>query len=107
MQWGSKLKGSSVLENISRKGQPLEGVVYLFCSQVGRVRSSLYRLNKGTSVSSQAEGQGPLRQVIIYDHKQKQQKAVKETVPITESELASLQYSVSSTCSLLQNFYIF
>ena len=42
-----------------------KGWFNLFYSQVGRVRSSLYELYKGTSVYSQAEGQGPLRQVII------------------------------------------
>ena len=57
---------------MSRKGTAFRRGGYLFYSRVGRVRSSLYELNKSTSVSSQAEGQGPLRQVIIYDYKQKE-----------------------------------
>ena len=51
-------------------------------SQVGRVRLSLYELNKGIVVYSQAEGQGPLRQAIIHDCNNKSnEKQVKETVP--------------------------
>ena len=52
MQWGSKLKGSSVLENISKGMSSL---------QKGCVREKLscHELNKGILVYIQAEGQGP------------------------------------------------
>ena len=42
-----------------------------FYSQVGSVRLSLYELNKGSLVYSQAEGQGPLRQATMYDYNNK------------------------------------
>ena len=59
-QWGSKVKGSSVLQNISKGISSLQnGCVNLFDSQVGRNKLSLHQLNKGTLVYSQAEGQGP------------------------------------------------
>ena len=59
-QWGSKVKGSSVLQNISKGMASLwKGCVNLFYSQVGRDKLSLQELNKGTLVYSQAEGQGP------------------------------------------------
>ena len=52
MQWGSKGKGSSVLQNISQ-GMP--------SLQKGCVREKLscHELNKGILVYIQAEGQGP------------------------------------------------
>jgi len=57
---------------------------------MGRVRSSLYKLNTGTLVYSQAEGQDPLRQAIMYDYNNKSnKKQVKETVSNMESELTS------------------
>ena len=57
---------------------------------MGRVRSSLYKLNTGTLVYSQAEGQDPLRQSIMYDYNNKSnKKQVKETVSNMESELTS------------------
>ena len=60
MQWGSKVKGSSVLQNISKGKSSLQkGCVSLLCSQVGREKLSLREPNKGTLVYSQAEGQGP------------------------------------------------
>ena len=40
-----------------------KGCVTLFYSQVGRDKLSFYELNKGTLVYSQAEGQGPPRQI--------------------------------------------
>ena len=59
MQWGSKVKGSSVLQNIPKGIIMLQkGCISLFYSQ-GRDKISLHELNKGTSVYSQAEGQGP------------------------------------------------
>ena len=59
-------------------------------SEVGRVRLSLYKLNTGTLVYSQAEGQEPLRQAIMYDYDNKNNTSqVKETVSNMESELAS------------------
>ena len=56
-QWGIKLKGSSALQNISKKMASFwKGYVNLSCSQVGGDKLSLPELNKGTLVSSQAEG---------------------------------------------------
>ena len=52
------------------KSQPLKGCVHLFClffSQVGRIRPHLYEPSKGILPCIQAEGQYPLRQVIMYD----------------------------------------
>ena len=60
MQWGSNVKGSSVLQNISKGMFSLwKGCANLFCSQVGRDRLPLQELNKGTLFHSHAEGQGP------------------------------------------------
>ena len=60
MQWGSKVKGSSVWQNISKGVASLwKGCVNLFFSQVGRDKLSLHKLNKGNVVYSPAEGQGP------------------------------------------------
>lgn len=62
MQWGSKVKGSSVLQNISKGMSNLQkGCVTLFYSQGGKHKLSLQEMNKGTLVYSQAEGQGPPR----------------------------------------------
>ena len=75
MQWGSKLRGSSVLQNISKGMKSiLKGCVNLFYLQVGRDKFSLPELNKGTLVYSQAEGQDPLRQAIEYYYKHKSKK---------------------------------
>ena len=42
MQWGSKVKGSSVLQNISKEmASPQKRCVNLFYSQVGRDKLSL------------------------------------------------------------------
>ena len=76
MQWGSKVKGSSVLQNISKGMSKLQkGCVSLFYSQVGRDKLSLHELNKSTSVYSQAEGQGPpgklLSMIIIIKTRQR------------------------------------
>ena len=49
-QCRNKLKGSSVLQNISSLWK---GCVNVFYSQVGRVRLSLCELNKGTLVYTQ------------------------------------------------------
>ena len=47
MEWGSKLKGSSVFQNISKGMSSLwKGSVNLFYSQVGRDELSLLELNK-------------------------------------------------------------
>ena len=52
-----------------------------------RVRLSFYELNRHFS---QAEGQGPLRQAIMYDYNNKSnERQVKEIVFNMESELAS------------------
>ena len=69
MQWGSKVKGSSVLQNISKGMSNLQkGCVTLFYSQGGKDKLSLQEMNKGTLVYSQAEGQGPPRQALEYDY---------------------------------------
>ena len=48
---GSKVKGPSVLQNMSGNGQLCyRGCVNLFFSQVGRVRLSPCELNKGALV---------------------------------------------------------
>ena len=57
MQWGSKVKESSVLQNISKGMTSLQKVcVNLFYSQVGRDKLSLQELNKGTLQSSKGAG---------------------------------------------------
>ena len=59
MLWESKVKGSSVFQNISKGMSNLQkGCGSLFYSQVGRGNLSLHELNKGTLVYSQAKGQG-------------------------------------------------
>ena len=70
MQWGSKVKGSAVLQNISKGMSSLQkGCVNLFYSQVSTDKLSLQELNKGLLVYSHAEGQGspgkPLSMIII------------------------------------------
>ena len=56
MQWGSKVKESSVLQNNSKGMASLQkGCVNLFYSQVGRDKLSLQELNKG--IYSQAREQ--------------------------------------------------
>ena len=75
-QWGSKVKGSSVLQNISKRMSSLQkGYVNLFYSQVGRDELSLQELKKDTSVYSQAEEQGPpgnpLNMIIIIKASQR------------------------------------
>ena len=58
MQWGSQVKESSVLQNISKAMSSLQKeCVNLFYSQVGKDKLSLHELNKGILVHSQAEGQ--------------------------------------------------
>ena len=98
MQWGSKVKGSSVLQNISKGKSSLQkGCVSLLCSQVGREKLSLREPNKGTLVYSQAEGQGPLDKPLVKN--KSKEKQVKETVSNMESELASsLQHREYSQC---------
>ena len=97
-QWGSEVKQSSVLQNISPNGQLLDMVCYclLFVVAIHRwegIRFSIYELNKGTSVYCEAEGQGPLRQAIVYYSNKSNKKEVKETASSMELELASLQHS--------------
>ena len=56
-QWGSKVKGSPVLQNISQGTASLwKGCLNFFCSQVGRDKLSLQELNKGTLQSSKGAG---------------------------------------------------
>ena len=68
MQWGNKVKGSSVLQNISKgMSSRQKWYVNLFCSQVGRDKLSLHQLNKDTYFN-QTEGQcapGKPRSMII------------------------------------------
>ena len=90
-QWGSKVKGSSALQNISKGMASLwKGCVNLFYSWMSRNKLSLQELNKGTLVYCQAEGQSPpgkpLSMIIITRATEKQ---IKETVSNMESELAS------------------
>ena len=61
------MKGSSVLQNISKRMANLwQGCVNLFYSQVGREKLSLLELNKGTLVYSQTESScKPLSMIII------------------------------------------
>ena len=55
-QWQSKVKGSSVFQNISKRMTSLwKGYVNLSCSQVGRDKLSLHELNRGILLYSQAE----------------------------------------------------
>ena len=57
---GSKVKGSLILQNISKGMSSLQKRrVNLFYSQVGRNKLFLHELNKGTLVYCQTEGQGP------------------------------------------------
>ena len=75
MQWGSKVKGSSVLQNISKEmASPQKCCVNLFYSQVGRDKLSLPELNKGFSLQS-GRGAGSSRQTIeYYNNKSKSRK---------------------------------
>ena len=56
---------------------------------MGRKKISLYELNKGTLVYSQAEELDALAQAMKYGYNNKSNKQVKETVSNMESELAS------------------
>ena len=68
MQWGRKVKGSSVLQNIS-KGMPslLKGCVNLFYSQVGRDKLSPWAEQRHFSLQS-SRGAGSFRQAIEYNY---------------------------------------
>ena len=58
LQWGRKVKGSSVLQNFSKEMSRLQkGCVHVFYSQVGRDKLSLQGLNKSTLIYSQADRQ--------------------------------------------------
>ena len=93
------MKGSCLLKHLQEWPASGRGVLITSfgCSysQVGRVRLSLYKLNTGTLIYSQAEGQDPLRQAIMYDYNNKShEKQVKETVSNMKSEMSSLQHFV-------------
>ena len=96
-QWGSKVKGSSVLQNISKGMASLwKGCVNLFYSQVGRDKLSLQELNKGTVVYIQAEGLGPPGKplsmiIIIKATKSKSKKQFQHGVRIGFFSTASAQ----------------
>ena len=67
------MKGSSVLQNISKGLVSLwKGCVNLY-SQVGRNKLSLQELNKGTFLSSR--GAGSSREAIKYDYNNKAMKS--------------------------------
>ena len=103
-QWGSKVKGSSAMQNISKWMASLwKGYVNL-CLQMGRDRLPFYELNKSSLVYSQAEGQGPLRQAMKYDYNNKSnKKQVKETVYNMDWELtSSLQHCRSLSHNLVE-----
>ena len=76
MQWGSKVKGSSALQNISKGMASLyKRYVNLFYSWADRDKLSLRELNRSTLVYSQAEGQGspgkPLSMIAIIKASQR------------------------------------
>ena len=80
MQWGSQVKESSVLQNISKAMSTLQKeCVNHFYSQVHRNKLSLQELNKSTLVYCQAEGARYSRQAGEYDNnnKSKSKKASK------------------------------
>ena len=88
MQWGSKQRGSSVLQNISKGMKSLlKGCVNLFYLQVGRDKLSLPKLNRGILVYSQAGGQGPPGKPLSANIIIKDEKQSKKTVFNMESEL--------------------
>ena len=67
MQWGNKMKGSSVLQNILKGMSSLQkGCVSLFYSQVGRDK-----LNKGTFSLQSSRGAESSRQAIEYNYNNK------------------------------------
>ena len=67
---------------------------FLFTSGQGQI---VYELNKGISVYSQTEWQGPLSQAIKFDYNNKSNEhQVKETVSNMESALASSLQQVPS-----------
>ena len=96
MQWGSKVKESSVLQNNSKGMASLQkGCVNLFYSQVGRDKLSLQELNKGTLVYSQAEGQffpgKPVSMIII----------VKATKSKSKKQFAAWSQNWLSPCNTM------
>ena len=69
MQWGSTLRGSSVLRNISKGMKSiLKGCVNLLYLQVGRDKLSLPELNKGKFSLRSGRGIGTSKQAIEYDY---------------------------------------
>ena len=95
-QQRSKVKGSSVLQNISKGMASLwKGCVNLFYSQVGRDKLSLQELNKGTLVYSQAEGQffpgKPVSMIII----------VKATKSKSKKQFAAWSQNWLSPCNTM------
>ena len=89
-QWASKVKGSSVFQNISKGMSSLwKRCVNLFYSQVVRDKLSSGAERRHFSLQSSREA-GTSRQAIEYDYNNKSsEKQVKETVSNMESELAS------------------
>ena len=96
-----------------------KGCVNLFYSQVSRDKLPVYELNKGTLVYSQAEGQGPLRQismiVITEATKSKSKKQFQHGVRIgflLAAEICIYLFSYllfffTPGCKLCKNRYIF
>ena len=87
MQWGSNVKGSSVLQNISKGMFSLwKGCANLFCSQVGRDRLPLRELNKGTSLYFTVTQRGRVLQASHYDYNNKS-KSKKQFPPCSQNWL--------------------
>ena len=74
MQWGSKVKGSSVLQNISKGMFSLQkGCVNLFYSQVTRTNSLSMSWTKALQFTVKQRA-GSSRQAIEYDYNNKNKK---------------------------------
>ena len=99
-QWGSKVKGSSVLQNISKEVASLwKRCVNLFTGGQSQILC-LWAEQRQFSLWS-GRAQGPLRQAIRYDCNNKSnEKQVKENSSNMESPLAS-------PCNMLVNYRLF
>ena len=96
-QWRNKVKGSSVLQNISKGITSLwKGCVNLFYSQLGRDKFSSPGAEQRHFGLQSSRGAGSSRQAIEYDYNSKSKS--KKTVSNMESELASsLQHEQGAT----------
>ena len=69
IQWGSKVRKSSVLQNFSKGMKTLlKGYITLSYLQVGRDKLSLPELNKGKFSLRSGRGIGTSKQAIEYDY---------------------------------------